>query len=236
MSNAYNQSPTFRSILLGIAAFLILIVLLCSLSEVVKFFGSTLLFFPAKLGVIQDVTPDDVVNVKLASSPSRLNLTRPGLYAVYADNPDLLELTDSLLNSHAAPWLKLKSLSTGQSIVVNYVERGLHVFDSALVRGRPIFTFNVTAPGTYEMTHPLRPATTVSVLPDNITGHEAIITLAALVQLAIVSSPLAYVGLRRYRQYQGQRAQIEQRTKEVDAKWRAAFQKMQDEQRNKESK
>jgi hypothetical protein len=202
---------------------LIIVVLLCSLADVVKLIGAPLLFFPAKLGLIQDVTSDDVVNVRLATTPSRFNLHQPGPYAIYEGDIDLLELTDAMAKSHAAPWVKIKALSTGESIPVMYVERGLLPFDSALVRGRPIFTFNITTPGTYEMSHVTRPASSLSVLPDAVTGHEAVIVLAAIVQLAILSSPVMYVGLRRYRQYQVELTARQERIQQVDAKWHETF-------------
>jgi hypothetical protein len=228
------KPPTFRSILLGIALFLIMVVFLCSLADVVKLLGAPLLFFPAKLGLIQDVTAEDVVNVKLATTPSRFNLYRPGLYAIYEGDLDLLELTDALAKSHAIPWVKIKALSTGESIPVMYVERGLLPFDSALVRGRPIFAFNITTPGTYEMAHITRPALSVSILPDAVTGHEALIVIAAIVQLAILSSPAIYVRLRRYRQYQVELAARQERIQQVDAKWRETFARWQAKQSGKE--
>ncbi len=234
MAGAYNQAPKFRSILLGIALFLILVVFVCSLADVVKLIGAPLLFFPAKLGLIQDVTSDDVVNVKLATTPSRFNLYRPGPYAIYESDIDLLELTDAMSKSHTSPWVKIKALSTGESIPVMYVERGLLPFDSALVRGRPIFTFDITTPGTYEMSHITRPASTVSILPDAVTGHEALIVFAAIIQLATVLSPLMVVGLRRYRQYQIELTARQARIQQVDAKWHETFARWQAKQRDKE--
>ncbi len=234
MSNAYYQTPTFRSILLGIALFLIGIMLLCSLAEVIKLLSAPLLFFPAKLGLIQDVTADDVVTVKLATTPSRFNLYQPGLYAIYESDIDILELTDALAKSHATPWVKIKALSTGESIPVTYVERGLLPFDSALVRGRPIFTFNVTTPGTYEMSHITRPTSSVSILPDAITGHEPLIVIAALVQLAILLSPAMVIGFRRYRQYRAELATRQARTLQVNEKWREIYARWQAKQNDKE--
>jgi hypothetical protein len=234
MSNTYNQTPTIRSILLGIALFLIGVVLLCSLAEVIKLLSAPLLFFPAKLGLIQDVTADDVITVKLATTPSRFNLYRPGAYVIYQSDVDILELTDALGKSHATPWVKIKTLNTGESIPVTYVERGLLPFDSALVRGRPIFTFNITTPGTYEMSHLTRPTSSLSILPDAITGHETLIVVAAIVQLAILFSPVIYIGLRRYRQYQAELAVSQQRTAQVNEKWREIYTRWQAKHSDKE--
>jgi hypothetical protein len=73
------------------------------------------------------------------------------------------------------------------------------------------------------MSHVTRPASSLSVLPDAVTGHEAVIVLAAIVQLAILSSPVMYVGLRRYRQYQVELTARQERIQQVDAKWHETF-------------
>ena len=234
MASAYNEAPKFRSIFLGIALFLIGVVLLCSLAEVIKLLSAPLLFIPAKLGLIQDVTADDVITVKLATTPSRFNLYRPGPYAIYESDVDILEITDALAKSHAAPWVKINALSTGESIPVTYVERGLLPFDSALVRGRPIFAFNITTPGTYEMSHITRPTSSVSILPDAVTGHETLIVIAAIVQLAILLSPAIYFGIRRYRHYRAELAARQERTLQVNEKWREIFARWQAKQDDKE--
>lgn len=216
------RPPSIRAIVAGVIIFTALLIVLCSLSEVVKLVGSPFLYIPARLGLIQRVTRDQVRALDLASGSTVLDFTPAGRYAVFTIDYDLLVLTDGLLSAHAAPWLRLKSQETGKSVAVSFIERGLRPYDTPFARGRPIFTFYIEAPGRYVMTYPARNAT-IFIVPDYTTGKEKTIALAYFLQIAVIGAFLGglfYPRLRRYWIYQREIA-AERRQKRIaaDAFW-----------------
>jgi hypothetical protein len=63
-------------------------------------------------------------------------------------------------------------------------------------------------------------------VPDNITGHEAIITLVCLLQIALITTPLGAVVFRRYRLQRDQRGAVqEQKKSQSDTFWESQMQK-----------
>jgi len=232
MADQPYQPPRVRTIIAAVTLFTALLIVLCLLSEVVKLVGSPFLYIPARLGLVQLVTRDEVRAFDLASGATVLDFTRPGRYAVFTIDYDLLVLTDGVLSAHAAPWLKLKAQGTGQSVAISFIERGLRPYDTPLAKGRPIFTFYIEDPGRYVMTYPARNAT-VFVVPDYTTGKEKTIALAYLLQIAAIGlflTVLFYPRLRRYWVYQ-RRIAAERRQKriEADAFWQTEIRRRKEE-------
>ncbi len=194
-ASSYRQ-PSCGAILGGILISVGLLVIFCLLPEVVKILGAPFLFLPAKLGLIRDVGPAQVLRLDLASHQTTLEFLEAGRYDVYTGDADLLQLTDGMYEQNTHPWLKVEEKASGRKLAVDYVKRGLIPFDSALVRGRMIYTFSVREPGIYILRHPARHEA-IAILPDAITGKEKLLVVTTLLQLGILLSPLVYIAIRR---------------------------------------
>lgn len=203
MSSESSYRPSSaRAIILGIIAFIILMAIICGLAEVLKFAGAPFLILPEKLGWIPDVSKADVVTISMEDSSALVDLKRTGNYVIYAKDIDILMMTEQLANSSGHPWIKITNTESGEMVEPDFVNRALIPFDSALARGRPIYQFSVTEPGTYQMTFPRR-FVTLWILPDQLTGHLGVILFATLIQLAIIAIPvygLINRGLRKQRE------------------------------------
>ena len=219
MSDSAYRPPKLRSIFLGIVAALIAIMLLCSLGEVVKFTGSAFLLVPKWLGLTQVVEPEEVRTVDLATTPNQIRFVRPGLYAVYTDDYDLLVITDALIKQKGSAWLKVKALNNGQAIPVTFVERGLQPYDTPLAKGRPALNFFIAAPGAYELTHPRRNVK-IFIVPDYTTGNETALTAFYVLQIGLVAGLVVYAYRRRTRTQRAYaKALQEQSIQRAEAMW-----------------
>ena len=219
MSITKFQPPKLRNIAVGIMAFIALLALFGTLSTVVKWVGLPFLYIPSKLGLTTLVAREDVQTLDLASSPTLLEIAKPGQYAVFAADRDLLVITDQLLDAGKEPWLSVKSQGTGEPVVVSFVKRGLRPYDTPLAKGRPIFTFAIKTPGNYVLTHLTRKAA-ISIVPDYTTGKEKTLVLAYYLQIALIAVPIGVFYYRRYR-IRRRRVQILQAQKRIqsDAFW-----------------
>lgn len=196
MSDHY-QPPRIRNIVFGIMLFTVLICLLCNLSSTMKQVGNVFLYLPSRLGLIQLVRPGEIHTIDLrTTSPTLLDITRPGQYAVYTDDYDLL-----LANVLDGPaWLQVKSHTTGERVKVVSVGRGTRPYDTCLVAGRPIFVFEVTTPDRYEIAYYFRYAS-ISIVPDYTTGKESAIVFAYIVQIAILLTLVVIVYYLHYQRH-----------------------------------
>lgn len=185
---ARNQykSPTIFAILAGVITFIILLIAFFTLSQVVKSVGNVFLFLPDKLGIIQTVKRTEIAEVNMSHPPTNLYFDKPGLYTVYTNDYDLLIINDELIKHKMDPWLEINEISSGTSVKVDYVERGLRIYDTPLAKGRPIHTFSIENPGTYEIGHLTKPVS-IYFLPDYMTGNEDLIAISFLGQLAILT-------------------------------------------------
>jgi hypothetical protein len=235
MTNGGYRPPNARSIVLGIILFVVLILTLCSLSEVTKTAGSLLMFLPSRLGWIEPVHRADVQRIDLNPPPPELQFMRPGRYAVYTIDYDLLVITDQLMNAEEGhPWLKLTG-PDGQALPVAFVRRGLLPFDSPLAKGRPVFTFIVPQAGSYRLTTLNRPVE-IGIVPDVTTGREGLILFLFAAQLLILAVPVIswiqrnrrlnrqrvaeVVQLKRIRGDEFWQSEAERRKKKSAARWR----------------
>ena len=190
-TDAYRPSSA-RAIIFGIIGFIILLAIVCGLSEVIKSLGTPFMVIPAELGWIPKVDRSDVVTIDMKMSSIQVNIDQPGNYVVYGYDYDLLLITSELAKSNAKPWLNIQNVVTSEKIIPDYTSRALLPFDSILVRGRPLFQFNISQPGEYLLTFPSRYAT-IFLLPDQVTGNIGIILFATLIQLTIIAIPLTAV-------------------------------------------
>ena len=127
----------------------------------------------------------EIAEVDMSHPPTDLYFEKPGLYTVYTNDYDLLVINDELIKHKMAPWLEITEISSGTPVKVDYVERGLRIYDTPLAKGRPIHTFHIENPGAYEIGH-LTKQVSIYFLPDYMTGNEDLIAMSFLSQLAIL--------------------------------------------------
>jgi len=203
-----------------------------NLGAVVKVVGAGFMLIPSALGIVQRVSPAEVLAYDLSRTPTLVGIGQPGRYAVYAYDYDLLTTSDQLEQAGAAPWITLKSQITGESVPVAFVKRGMRAYDTYLAKGRPVLTFVISKPGMYVMLHPAKLAT-ISIVRDYVTGKERTLTLAFLAQIALILLPLTFLSTRRYMARHGARkAAQRQRREESDAFWQDQAQRKQTRQRH----
>ena len=116
----------------------------------------------------------------MTASPTDLDFRRPGEYALFTSNYDLLSINEAVLAAHAKPWFRLVG-GDGSEVAVNMIERGLAFYDTPFASGRPVARFSITNAGTYRMTHPSRPDFAF-VVPDYTSGEEGAISIYMLLQ------------------------------------------------------
>ena len=178
--------------MLGVLVVVLLVVLLCSASVMVKWAGTTFLVLPRVVGLLESVRGDEIVALPMDSSPTAVGFPRAERYQVYTSDLELLEIAASLHASDATPWLVVQRVETGETVAVSYVGRGLMPYDDPRAPGRPILAFEIAQPGTYALSHPRREMT-VSLVPDRTTGKEGFIALAFLAQAALLAGPFALI-------------------------------------------
>jgi hypothetical protein len=173
MTQGLPPKPTCFSIVSGILLAIAVLAAFAFLPNIVKWVGAVFTFVPGQLGLIDVVTPDEVMPVDMIASPTEIEFVRAGEYAVFTANMDLLTIHEAVLDAKAKPWFRLAD-SDEQLIAVTLVERGLALYDTPLAAGRPVALFEIPAAGTYTMTHPRR-EDFVYVVPDTTTGNEGAI-------------------------------------------------------------
>ena len=176
--------PTFRSILAGIAAGILLLLAFFNLSTLFKSLGAVLGFLPDQIGLIQVVHPEEVMTVDMSVSPSTINFTEPGDYLVYTNNYDLLVINDAVVEAQSDGWLTIESESE-ERIPVQFISRGMALYDTIYAKGRPVARFTIESPGSYHILHPTR-YDTANIVPNYISGRENWITFIYLAELAII--------------------------------------------------
>jgi hypothetical protein len=190
------QPARLRSIGLGIAVFVVILLALCSLSQGVKWTGTVLLFIPERLGLVRTVRPGEVLNIAMDRSPTQVTFARAGLYQVYTSDYDLLVISDELARSDSPPWVTITRAEGGTPADITHIKRGLLPFDTPHVAGRPVLEIEILEPGSYILDYPTRGAT-MSLAPDYATGHEGMIYAAFAVQFLILALPFGLALFRR---------------------------------------
>jgi hypothetical protein len=204
MTGEIPRPPTIRSILLGIILLVIAILAFIRIPDVVKYAGSAVMYLPAKLGLFDMVSPQEVTPVSIRENPSTISFPEAGQYALFTDNYNLLVIHDAVMASNAEPWVKIESDEFDTQVEMIMIERGLAWYDTPFARGRPIFTFQIDQPGTYDFIHPAR-KDHMYLVPDTVTGQEGLITFWVVAEISLVAAVLTYVyrkrnaGMRRRR-------------------------------------
>lgn len=183
MTTGAPPSPSYRSIILGVLLAVLLLAAVLRMADLVKLTGAALMFLPARLGLVDMVARDEVIQLDFSSSPTTVEFVAPGPYLLYTNNYDLLVINDAVLESDAPPWLSATAAS-GDPVDLELVERGLIPFDTPLARGRPVARLLILGVGQYSIVHPRRP-TQVYVVPDYITDRIGFLTLASVMEIGI---------------------------------------------------
>jgi hypothetical protein len=196
MATEGYRPARLRTIALGIAVFVLALIVVCSLSQGVKWTGAVLLFLPDRLGLVHTVRPAEVLVLDLRHSPAQVAFSRAGRYQLYTSDYDLLVIAAELARSGAPAWVTITDAKTGAPVTVTHIERGLLPFDTPHASGRPVLGVEIPEPGAYFMDFPTRQAT-LSVVPDYITGHEGVMYAAFAVEVLLLSLPFAVALYRR---------------------------------------
>jgi hypothetical protein len=217
-----HEPSRIRNVILGGIVIAVFLAIINVSPEAIKLAGALFLYIPDKLGLIEQVASEDTHIIHLASDMTLLEITESGRYAMYTADTYLLRAT---LNTKI-PWLVMTAQATGEQIAVSVVERGLRPYDTPVAKGRPIFTFEIETPGVYEISHPVRETSPIiSIVPDYTTGQEATITLAYLLQIALI---VVLASIPYYLRKQPKRDLIEalqqQKRDQSDAFWQARTQ------------
>jgi hypothetical protein len=207
------KSPTLRNILVGILIFVIIVLMFSSLDNLVKTIGRFLMIVPSQMGFYPLTSANDVVPVNLNSNPTNLTFIHAGTYQIFAEDYDLLNITLLLERSKGSPWLVVRSAASSAIIPVNYVHRGLRLYDTPYAAGRPIFSIDIPSPGMYQLNHPSKPAS-IYFVPDETSNYASTISLSFVVEIALLAG-LGWAYYRSRRQTQNARIrEIEERTRE----------------------
>lgn len=223
MSDGYHP-PRFGVIFLGLFLSAALLVVFLALPMVVKSVGFGLLWLPARLGIVQQVHPQDVITFVMADEPLVVQFPRGGYYVFYVRDPDLLETTDALMELNNPPWLTVLA-ADGSRIPVEFIKRGMLPFDSPFAAGRPVYRFLIPRSGDYTLKMP-RKLVETDIVPDVVGGREGVLWLVLLMELGLLGG-LAAIPIVRARHRQTERVQEVKRLKTVkgDEFWASAREK-----------
>jgi len=223
MTAGLPEQPTFRSIFLGIALFIIALLAFFRIADVVKYTGTVLMYVPSKLGLIDMVMPKDVIPLPLEENPSLITIPAAGQYVMYLNNYDMLVVHDAVVASDTKPWMKLQSENLDTQVKLTLIGRGLTWYDTPFARGRPVVTFKIDQPGTYQFMHPAR-QDFMYLVPDTMTGKESRITFWVLAEIALIGGVVFYIFRRRtastreqhLKILEGNRARVEDTWKRIE--------------------
>ncbi|MGB9674477.1 MAG: EGFR-like transmembrane domain-containing protein, partial [Anaerolineales bacterium] len=189
-------TPTIRAIVLGILLFVLILGLVGNLGEIVKGTGYLLYYPLGKLGLLKQVTSNEVFAVDMSVARQTLVFKTAGNYAFYTSNLDLLMITDAISEGDGKPWLKLTCADDGKAVEVDFVHRGLMIYDTPLAKGRPIFVMSIPQPGTYVMQNATQPGALGYFVRDYVSGQEKSLTIYIIVEILLLISPF---GIYEYR-------------------------------------
>ena len=174
------------------------------------------MYIPYELGFIEQVHPDDVKTITVTAESSLIEFSEEGHYFTYGDNGYVPGREPT-----SPPWLLIQEQGTEQNIVVQHVLRGLRPYDTPVIEGRPVFSFEIEQPGTYEFARIGFPdPTTINIVPDYTTGHEGFLLASFLTQVILICFIPTVVVFRRSRHI-NQEIRIVQMAKreKADAVW-----------------
>jgi disulfide bond formation protein DsbB len=207
------KSPTLRNILVGVFIFLVIVLIFSSMDNLVKTLGRVLMIVPSQMGFYPLSSADEVVPIDLKSNPTDLTFIHAGPYQVFADDYDLLSITIQVEQANSSPWLVVRSKTSGVTIPVNFVHRGLRLYDTPYAAGRPIFTLDIPSPGVYQLSHPTKPAS-IYFVPDLTSSYASTISYSFLVEIALLAGLLLAFYQSRRKTQNARIREIETRTRE----------------------
>ena len=220
MTTALPKQPTISSIVIGIALVIVAFLAFLRLPDIVKFTGAILLYVPAKVGLIEMVTPKDVIPLPLADNPSSIKIPSPGQYLLYLNNYDLLVIHDASVARNSKSWIKIQAENLDTEVEITLIGRGLAWYDTPFAPGRPVVSFKIDQPGTYQVVHPTR-SDIANVVPDTITGKESLLTFLALVEIALTGGIVYHIVRKRTASKRQQRINLQaQNRARVEDNWR----------------
>lgn len=196
MTTGLPKQPTIGSIVLGIGLFIVALLAFLRLPDVVKYTGTALMYVPAKIGLIHMVMPRDVIPMSLAENPSSVTISSPGRYILYVNNYDLLVIHDAVVEGNSHSWITIQSENLGTEVAITLIKRGLAWYDTPFAPGRPVISFEIDQPGTYQFAHPARPDI-AHIVPDTLTGRESRITFWVLTEIALIGGVIIYIVRKR---------------------------------------
>jgi len=215
-----DGGPRLRDIGLALLIALIALILLLQLGDVVKLAGAALYWLPARLGLLDQAQPADVWRHDLQTLPEGLEFSAAGRYAVYTADYDLLMMSMTMRESRDASWLVLTEAATGRRASLQWIERGMRIYDSHLAPGRPVFSVEIPRPGIYTLKATHRPAE-IAIVRDYVTGNEGRISAVFVAEVALLLAPFAiYFGWPFLRRSRALDAARRARREEVDAAFR----------------
>jgi hypothetical protein len=145
--------------------------------------------------------------ISLTNPQATIRIPKPGRYAVYTGDLDLLERIGLV----AKPLLTVVSQPAGLAVELSFVRRGLRPYDTPRAKGRPVYRFAIEQPGFYQVTYLGRSiAAVVSIAPDYSTGRESTITLAYVLQAVLLALLPGAVYYRRRKARRSLEKQLQQ--------------------------
>ena len=216
------RAPRFRDIGLALLIGLVVLIALLKLGDVVKSVGAVFYYIPARLGLVQQAGSGEVQRFALNAMPELVSFPEAGRYVLYTSDYDLLSVSDALSEKQDAdPWFTVIVPETGERLPVEFINRGMRIYDSYLAPGRPVMAFTVSRPGFYQVRHPRRPAQ-IAIARDYVTGNEGRILAVFAAEVAVIAAPFVIVfGGRYWRRETARRRMQRERRAEADAAFRA---------------
>lgn len=154
--------PKVRNIILGILICGLCLVFIGYLADFTKWCGYVMLYLPARLGMLSQVSPSQIQTTDFSTSPTEIYFSTPGTYVVYTAHLDLLMISDRILEEGFQPWLRILQIYNGQEVKIETIDRGLMPYDTPFAKGRPIYFFKISQAGKYQMLHPTYPGAKVA--------------------------------------------------------------------------
>lgn len=216
MADQRYQPPQFRNIVIGIIAFIALVGLFCNIASVIKRVGDVFMYIPAQLGIVQRVTPEEIIRI---DSPILIETMQPGTYMIYRST-----FGTALVNERDEILFNIRSQTNGEEIKIVRVQRGIRPYDTPFAEGIPVLEFAIPAADQYEITfegHPSELGYGVTLVPDYTTGKELLISFAYILQMVILLILLGIVFYPRYRQHRARIQRIEAPQKQMQSKGQA---------------
>lgn len=187
----------------GIILSIVVIIAFLNLTEVIKWVGQPFLILPDALGLIDRPSKDEVVKiVGTPDSTFQIELKRVGSYNVFLNTWD---------NWEPGPSIRLSG--EDGPVDLEFSPRGARPYDSPFGRGYVEYRFEIDEPGQYTVGYGRMESNSsatfeIALVPDYVSGNEATIRWAFIIQIGLILGITAVVVyFRKIRPARGQLAQ-----------------------------